>query len=176
MTPLTTFASAEKADLFGVLGIDLKLLILQSIAFLIMLWVLKKFVYPPLTHALDERQKTVEAGLKAAKEAEDNAAKSQKEVEKLLATARREAEAIVATAKSEATSSIEAAEKKAKSKAERIIAQAHDQLEQDVLAARKALRKDTIELVALATEKIAKTKIDAKTDAGLIEASLKEVQ
>lgn len=174
MTSLYILASAEKTDLFGVLGIDWKLLILQTIAFLIMLWVLKKFVYPPLTHALDERQKTVEEGLRAAKEAEEKAEKSQVEIEKLLASARKEADGIVATAKSEAVASIEAAEEKAKNKAKRIVEQAHEQLEQDVLAARKALRKDTVELVALATEKVVRAKLDTKADTQLVEASLKE--
>lgn len=175
MAPLTTFASAEKSDLFGVLGIDLKLLILQSIAFLIMLWVLKKFVYPPLTRALDERQKTVEEGLRAAKEAEENAAKSQAEIEKILATARKEANGIIATAKSEAVASIEAAEAKAKTKAQRIVEQAHEQLDQDVREARKTLRKDTVELVTLATEKVLAAKLDAVQDAKLVETAIKEM-
>jgi F-type H+-transporting ATPase subunit b len=169
-------AATKDAGIFGALGIDWRLLVFQTVAFLLLLVFLRKVVYPPLVKALDERQEKIEAGLQAAKEAEENASKSQEEVEKLLKVARKEADGIIATAKSEAVANIEAAEKKAKSKAERIVAQAHEQLEQDVLAARKALRKDTIELVALATEKIAKTKLDTKADATVIESTLKEVQ
>ena len=52
-TILTQFASAEahaaeKADLFSSLGIDWKLLILQTVAFLILLVIIRKWVYPPL--------------------------------------------------------------------------------------------------------------------------------
>ena len=59
---VTQFASAEahatdKADLFGSLGIDWKLLILQSVAFLVLLFVLSKWVYPPLAAMLDKRDK-----------------------------------------------------------------------------------------------------------------------
>lgn len=176
---LYMIASSEKATdpgLFGALGIDWKLLILQGIAFLLMLWVLKKFVYPPLTRALDERQKTVEEGLKAAKEAEAKAEATQEEVEKLLHTARKEASAIVATAKAEATASVEAAEEKAKTRAKRITDQAHEQVEQDIAAARKTLRQDTIELVALATEKVVQEKLNKTTDTKVIEAVLKEAK
>lgn len=168
--------SSEKPGLFEALGIDWKLLLLQSIAFLIMLYVLKRFVYPPLTRALDERQKTVEAGLQAAKDAEAKAQKSQQEIEELLKTARKEASAIVATARSEAAASVESAEEKAKARAKRIADQAHEQIEQDVLAARKALKHDTIELVALATEKIINQKMDPAKDKKVIEASLQEAK
>ena len=61
MDYLITFASAEateaKQDLFSSIGIDWKLLILQTIAFLILLWFLKKFVYPSLVAMLDKREK-----------------------------------------------------------------------------------------------------------------------
>ena len=61
-TILTQFASAEahaaeKADLFSSLGIDWKLLILQTVAFLILLVILRKWVYPPLAAMLDKREK-----------------------------------------------------------------------------------------------------------------------
>lgn len=179
MNSLYTFAStetAEKADLFGVLGIDWRMLILQTIAFLIMFWVLKKFAYPPLTRALDERQKTIEAGLQAAKDAETKAEKSQAEIEKLLTDARAQASDIMATAKNEASSTVEAAEEKARIKAQRVLDQAHEQVQQDIAAARKALRKDTIDLVALATEKVVREKITSAEDQKLVKKSVEEIE
>lgn len=179
MNSLYIFAStetAEKADLFGVLGIDWRLLILQTIAFLIMFWVLKKFAYPPLTKALDERQKTIQAGLQAAKDAETKAEKSQAEIEKLLVEARTQASDIMATEKNEASSTIEAAEEKAKTKAQRVLDQAHEQVQQDIAAARKALRKDTIDLVAMATEKVVREKITSSEDKKLVKKSVEEIE
>ncbi len=181
MNSLKIFASstetAEKADLFGVLGLDWRLLILQAIAFLLMLWILKKFAYPPLTKALDERQATIEESLKAAKDAETKAEKSQEEeIEKMLAEARSQASDIMSTAKTEATSAIEAAEQKAKTKAQRVLDQAHEQVQQDIAAARKALRKDTIDLVALATEKVVKQKVTSSEDTKLIKRAVEEAE
>lgn len=180
MNSLKIFASstetAEKADLFGVLGLDWRLLILQAIAFLLMLWILKKYAYPPLTKALDERQATIQESLKAAKEAETKAEKSQEEIEKMLAEARSQASDIMSTAKTEATSAIEAAEQKAKTKAQRVLDQAHEQVQQDIAAARKALRKDTIDLVALATEKVVKQKVTSSEDTKLIKRAVEEAE
>lgn len=171
-----TEGSAGKTDLFAVLGIDWRLLILQAIAFLLMLWILKKFAYPPLTKALDERQKTIEESLKAAKDAETKAHETQEEIEKMLSDAREQASEIMATAKTEATATIDAAEEKAKTKAQRVLDQAHEQVSQDIAAARKALKKDTVELVALATEKIVREKASSAKDQSLIKKTLEEVE
>ena len=168
--------TAEEAGMLGLLGLDLRLLLFQTAAFLLLLLFLRKVVYPPLMRALDERQKTIEAGLNAAREAEEKAQQSQEEIEELLKTARKEASDIVATARSEAVASVESAEEKAKVRAKRIADQAHEQIEQDVLAARKALKQDTIELVALATEKIISQKMDPTKDKKVIEASLQEAK
>ena len=64
MTFLSQFASEAAAadkDLFSALGIDWRLLILQIIAFLILVVLLGKFVYPWLMKSVDERQAGIEA-------------------------------------------------------------------------------------------------------------------
>lgn len=176
-TILTNIAAAEKeASFFEALGIDWQLLILQTVAFLVLLWFLGKFVYPPLTKMLDKREEAIEAGVKAAQAAEKKAQESQDEVEKLLKKARTEAGEIVATAKEEATATIEAAGDKAKSRAERIVADAQEQIEKDVLAAQKALRSETLELVALATEKVVGKTVNAKIDQSVIADAVKGVE
>ena len=54
---LYTFASTEAAadkDLFGALGIDWRLLVLQVVAFGILVWLLGKFVYPQLVSTIEK--------------------------------------------------------------------------------------------------------------------------
>ena len=109
---VTQFASAEahaadKADLFGSLGIDWKLLILQSVAFLILLFVLSKWVYPPLAAMLDKREKDLRTAEKAAKSARENADKTEKMINASMRKARAEARDIVASARNEATEIVE---------------------------------------------------------------------
>lgn len=173
---LTTMASSGEKDLFASLGIDWKLLVLQTIAFLILLWFLSKFVFPPLTRMLEKREADIEAGVKAAQTAEKKADSAKAEVEKLLKEARREAKDIVTNAKQEATVAVEAADFKAKACAERTVAEAKEQIEKEVLSARKALAKETIELVALATEKVVGKTVTAQMDEKVISAAVKEAQ
>lgn len=57
-------------ELFEQLGINWKLFISQSVNFLILLLVLRAFVYKPLLEILDKREKRIKEGLDKANEAE----------------------------------------------------------------------------------------------------------
>jgi len=169
-----TETHAQSSGLFSALGIDWQLLVTQGLAFLILVFLLGKFVYPKIIAAIDAREKAIEDSVAAAGKAEAKAEAAQQEVKKLLAEARQEAGDIVATAKKEAVASIEAAEVKAKKRAEHIATEAQEQLSQEVTKARVALRQETTELVALATEKIIREKLDVARDGKLIQTALKE--
>ena len=58
--------ATDNSDLFGSLGINWTLLGLQTLAFLLLLFILKKFVYPPLLAMLDKRDEAVRASADAA--------------------------------------------------------------------------------------------------------------
>ena len=170
--------AAEHAQpgFFEALGVDWRLLVLQTVAFLVLLWFLGKFVYPPLTRMLEKREEDIEAGARAAQEAEKKADEARAEVAKLLKEARKEASEIVTTAREEATAAVEAADTKAKSRAEKIVADAHEQIEKDVAAAKKVLYNETLSLVTDATEKVLGKTIDSKVDNSVISAAIKEAK
>lgn len=176
MNFLTNFAGTAEAnqDIFTALGIDWQLLILQIVAFLILVWLLGKFVYPWLMKSVDERQKNIEAAARAAKKAQDAASESQEETAALLTQARKEAAEIVATAKLEASEISSSSEAKAKSTAEKIIADAHDQLQKDIEKAKRDLHDETLALIAMTTEKVVRGTHDKKADEALIAELLKE--
>ena len=178
MNFLTNFAETAEAneDIFAALGIDWRLLILQIVAFLILVVLLGKFVYPWLMKSVDERQANIEEAAKAAKKAQESAADSQAETAALLAEARKESAEIVATAKLEAAEIAGTSEAKAKSTAEKIVADAHAQISKDIDKARRELHDETLELIALATEKIVRKKLDSKADEALIADVLKEAK
>ncbi len=168
------FAEAEVHDpgLFQALGIDLKLLIVQGLAFLVLVWILAKFAYPVIIKSIDDRRDLIEKGIKEAQASQEEMAKTEAKIEAMLGTARQEADEIVARSHQEATAMVAEAETNAKVRAERIVADARTQLEADVTRARETLKKDTMHLVAVATERIIGEKLDAKKDSALIERSL----
>ncbi|HYH74739.1 MAG TPA: F0F1 ATP synthase subunit B [Candidatus Saccharimonadales bacterium] len=166
--------SEESAGLFQALGIDLKLLVTQAIAFLILVFILGKFVYPVLIKAVDSRRDQIEAGLKEAKEAQEALEKAEAKVADMLAEARKEADGILARTHQETSAMVAEAETKAKDRADQIVKDARAQLDTDVAKARQALKQETIKLVAQATEKIVGDKLDASKDATLITKALQD--
>ena len=164
--------SEESAGLLGALGINGKLFVTQLLAFLVLVAILGKFVYPVLVRSIDERRESIEKGLKQAKEAQQASEDAEVRVQRLLADARKEADDILARSQSEATAQVAEAEDKARKRSEQIIKDAHTQLESDVAKARVALKKDTASLVAMATERILREKIDGTKDAQLINRAL----
>lgn len=178
MNFLSTFASADESqgDIFTALGIDWRLLILQIVAFLILVWLLGKYVYPWLMKSVDERQKNIEEAAKLAKKAHDSALETQAETAELLAEARKEAAKIVETAKLEAAEMLSASEVRARSTADSIVADAHARIEKDISKARRQLHDETLELISMATEKVVRGTHDKKADEKLIAEILKEAR
>lgn len=185
MTFLQTFAetaaaaeahTADNGDIFVALGIDWRLLILQIVAFIILVFLLGKFVYPLLMKSVDKRQADIEAAAKAAKEAQTAAADTQEETARLMDEAKKQAADIVATAKLEAAELSSASEEKARATAEQIVANAHAQLQKDIEAAKRELHNETLQLVALTTEKVVRGTHTKKADEALIAELLKEAK
>ncbi len=178
LTQLASEAGSTEAsgDLLASLGIDWTLLIVQLVAFLILVWLLGKYVYPVLIKTLDAREAKIEEAGKAAEAAEKKAEAAESKIEDVLKKARLEAADIVATAKNEATMMVEKAESNAKSRSERIVAEAHEDIQKDVLAARKTLEKDVINLVKQAASIAVSGVADSKLDDALIRKSVEKAK
>ncbi|MGB3946293.1 MAG: F0F1 ATP synthase subunit B [Candidatus Saccharimonadales bacterium] len=176
---LTQFASEaasgeQNKDLFASLGIDWTLLIVQLVAFLILVWLLGKFVYPVLVRTIDAREEKIAEAGKAAEAAEMKAEQAEAKIDDALKQARVEAADIVATAKQEATQMVEKAEAQAKIRSDRIVAEAQADIQKEVILARKALHKETISLVKKAAGLAVAGIADDRLDTALIKKSVEE--
>ena len=71
---------------------------------------------------------------------------------------------------------VEVADAKAEKRAAHIIETAEARIKQEADALRQAIRGEALELVTKTTEKILRSKLDAKADAELISQTLKEMK
>jgi len=123
-------------------------LIVQMIVFAILVWFTMKFVWPPITAALDERAKKIAEGLSAADKAKADLAVANKRVEEQLSAARDDAAKRLADAERLAQSMVEDAKVRASEEAAKIIAAAKAEAEQEIVKAREALR-DQVAVLAV---------------------------
>ena len=129
-------------------------LFLQAVVFAILVWFTMKFVWPPITKALDERTQKIAAGLAAADKAKTELAAANQRVEQELATSRNETASRLADADRRAQQIIEEAKVRASEEANRIIVAARAEAEQQVVQAREALREQVAALAVRGGEQI----------------------
>ncbi len=165
-------ADSGIGGLLTALGIDGWVLLLNGLAFLVVVWVMARFVFPPLTKALDAKLAELETTAKARREAEAHLKQADEEASRMIAEARAASDEIVANAREEASQQQKSVAEKAEAQAKRIVNEAREQLDRDVDAARRQLKAETAKLVVQATETILEEKLDSQKDAGLIERAM----
>jgi F-type H+-transporting ATPase subunit b len=147
-------------------------LIIQMIVFAILWWFTAKFVWPPITKALDERSRKIADGLAAADRAKTELVAAQKRVDEEIAKAKASATEVRGTAERQAAQLLE----EARAEAARLVAQAKKAAEEEAgLAAQRAkdgLREQVAALAVSGAERILRKEIDAAKHADLL-ANLK---
>ncbi len=143
-------------------------LFLQAVVFAILVWFTMKFVWPPITKALDERAQKIADGLAAADKAKSELTLANKRVEEEMAKSRNEAAVRLAEAERRAQAMIEEAKSRASEEAAKIIAAAKAEAEQQAVQAREALREQVAVLVVKGAEQILRKEVNASVHADLL--------
>lgn len=143
-------------------------LIVQIVVFLALWWFTARFVWPPITKALDERSKRIADGLAAADKAKADLASAERRVADELKAARDGAAEVRSGAERQAGQILE----EARAEAGRIVAAAKKAAEEEAgLAAQRAkdqLREQVATLAVAGAERILRREIDANRHADLL--------
>ena len=143
-------------------------LFLQAVVFAILVWFTMKFVWPPITKALDERAQKIADGLAAADKAKSELTLANKRVEEEMAKSRNEAAVRLAEAERRAQAMIEEAKASATEEDAKIVAAAKAEDEQQAVQAREALREQVAVLVVKGAEQILRKEVNASVHADLL--------
>jgi F-type H+-transporting ATPase subunit b len=118
-------------EILKTFGVDPILLGAQIVNFLIIFYLLKRFLYKPVLGMLKKREDKIKEGLKQAEEARLTLEKTLEEEKKIFAKAHDEAKALVEDAKLQAVEASREIEENTKKQAEKILLDARAQIEQD---------------------------------------------
>ena len=143
-------------------------LFLQAVVFAILVWFTMKFVWPPITKALDERALKISEGLAAADKAKSELSTANKRVEAELAMSRTETASRLADADRRGQGIVEEAKARAVEEANKIIAAAQAEAAQQTVKAREALREQVALLAVKGAEQILRKEVDAGVHAELL--------
>ena len=141
----------------------------QLIAFAIFVWFCMKFVWPPITGAMDARQKKIAEGLDAAGRAEQDLKLAQEKASQTLRESKQTAAEILEKANKTANEIVEEAKQQARAEGERLIAGAKTEIELEVSRVKEELRGQVAALAVTGAEKILESSIDSKAHNKLVE-------
>lgn len=109
-------------------GIDPILLGAQIVNFLIVLFILRKFLYKPILDTLNKRKEKISEGLKIAEDASVRLEKLVQDEKIILKKARDEGKKLIDEARNESSEMIRKAEELTKVKTERLLEDARNQI------------------------------------------------
>jgi len=159
---------------FEAFGVDIWKLGFQIVNFLLLLYLLNRFLFKRVLRLLDERETKINQGLEDAEAAARDRELARAEREAALAEARREAEAMVqrAAKTAEATSADILAE--AKASAEQINARSREEISAERDKALAEIRGEVADLALQAAGKLIGSEMDAPKQRKLVEQFLAE--
>ncbi len=157
------------------LGIDLKLMIAQAINFGILLFVLSKLLYKPITTMLNERSTKITKSMKDIEIAAKNLEKSEIDADHIREQAYKDANEILANAKAEAGNEATAIVKKSMEQADRVLASAKDEAARVKKSALLEARSEIASVVSLALDKIVDDQLSKDEKSKLTAQAIKEL-
>lgn len=141
----------------------------QFITFGIFVFVMVKFVWPPIMAAMRDRQQKIADGLAAAEKGVHDLEQAKQKATEINTSAREQAADIIGQANKRGTGIVEEAKAQARAEHDRIVDAAQAEIEQERGRVREALRAEIATIAVAGAGKILEREIDAKAHDELLE-------
>jgi len=162
--------------MFEAFGVDLPKLFFQVINFLLLLYLLNRFLFKRVFALLDERQRTISKGLEDAEVAARDRELARAEREAAVTEARKEANEMIARANKIADGTRNEILTDARAEAEKVSARAREEIVAEKDKAMAELRAQVADLALFAAGKLVRREMDDPTQRRLVEEFLAEVK
>lgn len=157
-------------------GIKPILLVAQIVNFLVILYILRRFFYKPVTQLLKKREDTIKEGLEKAEEARIRLEKVAEEEKKILKEAQSQAIKIIDEAKTQGANISKKAEEETLKQIERMITEARNQIAQDTKEAQNKLTAHVSKLAIAFLQKSVSEVFNEKTQDEIMSKAIKRLK
>jgi F-type H+-transporting ATPase subunit b len=166
---LATVSTALAEPDSGGIGINGGAFISQLASFIIVLFILSKFVWPTVIRTLDARQAKIKEGIENARRAEQALAEANNRAEEILTQARREAQAASERITQNAQQAAQQIEAEARAHAEQLSQQQLERIQQEMNRAKLELSREVINLSIKAAGKVVNRSVNTRDNRRLVE-------
>lgn len=150
-------------------------ILIQLLATVILIFVVKKYLWSSVTQFLEARQAVVDDDIKSAQESKMQAEMMKENAAKALEKVKEESRAILESAKKQAQNLKSDSLAQTEEEVKLIKRNAENQLAKDLENAKKSIRDEIISVAMVLSEKVIAKEIDEKTYHALIDEAIKEV-
>lgn len=140
---------------------DLGLVFWTGLTFIILLFILTKFIWKPIMAAVNKREDNIQDALDMAKKTKAEMEKLQTQNENLLKEARVERDDMIKEAKATSDRMVDSAKEKAKTEAEKIVQSARESIEAEKNAAVAELKNQVATVALEIAEKIIREELSS---------------
>lgn len=147
----------------------------QFLTFMILVWVSMKYVWPPITKTMHDREKKIAAGLEASERSKRELELAEHKALSIIREAKVHASQIVEQANLQSTQLIDEAKTQAKHEGQRIVDMAQSEIDREVTQAKETLKAQVATLAISGAEKIIKRHLDQKTHDDLLNELAAEI-
>src|ERR1700737_2627653 len=147
-------------------------LLIQDLAFIVLMVLLVRYLYRPISQVLEARTRRIQEGLRAAEEAKRDREAAEKEYRLRMEAARREGQALLDRIAKKGEDLRKELEAKARAQAEGLIARARAEIQQEREQAVQDLREQVADLAVMAAGRIIGESLDLKKHRELIERAI----
>ena len=148
----------------------------QSLIFLIILFVLKRYAWKPILSAVKQREETIKGSLEEARKVKKEMANLQSENKKVLKEAYQQRDEILRLANNSSARIINSAREEAKTEAQKILQDAYSDIEVEKQNALSDLKSYVGEIAVLIAGKVLEADLsDQKKQQRLVENLLKDI-
>jgi len=141
-------------NILGNIGFDWKVALANLANFLIIFWLLNKFIFSKVREVLKKRKERIEESILDAEKAKTALLMADNEKEDILKQARMEAGLVAEQAFKKAKQTVELSVKNAQKEADKTVKDAEKLIEKKKIDAEKELQKKTVDMVVTGLQKV----------------------
>jgi F-type H+-transporting ATPase subunit b len=157
-------------------GVDPVLLIAQIINFLIILFILKKFLYKPIFTMLQNRKNEIQESVRQAEKTRELLEKTGEKEKEILKKAQEESKKILEETRKLKNNIIAEAEDAAKIQTQKILTEAKKQIETETAEAKKALSLQITETAELILKKSVSQMFNEEDQQKIIKRAIEQLK
>lgn len=145
------------------------------VIFLLLLFVLARYAFPPILGYAEAREKRIQESLDEARRAREEAASLLERQRQELAQARQQGQQFIAEARQSAETVRQEMLRQARDEQESLLERARSEIDREREKAVEALRRETVDLALAAASKLVHERLDAEEDRQLVKDYLAQL-